>query len=327
MRAQSGNATSRRRSWRLSAMLLIFGAGGLAPAISEAAEFVDDFRGVMANMPDGTRKLYPDQSKWAFTLAAGVKWPGSFGDGTNWLQANGECQVYLSPFIDKGAGAIPVAQRYDPFSIARDGLHVRAAALTDKQMQLYHLQPSQRFGSGILVSRFKFHYGHVEIVAKLPSSRGSWPAFWLLPADGAWPPEIDIMEGMDWGPHTSQVHSGMIAPDSKQTFADWFKLATDPSQAMHTYSFDWTQSTLTTYFDGVKLWSHEAPQSFNKPMYLLINFAVGGKWVYDELGVRPKGSGSSDRLTKGSDEIVSSYPSDLVVRAVKVETQDITDHW
>lgn len=52
-----------------------------------------------------------------------------------------------------------------------------------------------------LVSRGKgdWLYGRIEVCAKLPSGRGTWPAIWMLPTDwayGDWPAsgEIDIME-------------------------------------------------------------------------------------------------------------------------------------
>ena len=62
---------------------------------------------------------------------------------------------------------------------------------TDKEEFLGH-----PFISGEVTTEglFSQTYGHFEMVAKLPQANGLWPAFWLLPADHAWPPEIDIVE-------------------------------------------------------------------------------------------------------------------------------------
>ena len=47
-------------------------------------------------------------------------------------------------------------------------------------------------------------YGKWEIRAKLPNTQGMWPAIWLLPVDGSWPPEIDIIELV--GKEPDKVH-------------------------------------------------------------------------------------------------------------------------
>ena len=56
------------------------------------------------------------------------------------------------------------------------------------------------YTSGKLTTKGKFAFikGRVEVVAKLPTAVGSWPAIWMMPEDftGGWPAcgEIDIME-------------------------------------------------------------------------------------------------------------------------------------
>ena len=50
---------------------------------------------------------------------------------------------------------------------------------------------------------FEFTYGTVEVRAKLPASKGTWPAIWMLGANFdsvGWPAcgEIDIMEQKGW---------------------------------------------------------------------------------------------------------------------------------
>ncbi|MBU2711815.1 RICIN domain-containing protein [Zooshikella harenae] len=60
---------------------------------------------------------------------------------------------------------------------------------------------ANNYTSARLVTRGKgdWTYGRVEVKAKLPAGRGTWPAIWMLPTDrknGGWPNsgEIDIME-------------------------------------------------------------------------------------------------------------------------------------
>jgi hypothetical protein len=53
-------------------------------------------------------------------------------------------------------------------------------------------------------------------------------------------------------------------------------------------------------------------------MYLIVQFAVGGKWPYNELNVQPVDSIAPDRLAAGSDLIQSDYPSEMVVKSIRV---------
>src|ERR1044071_8943497 len=55
-------------------------------------------------------------------------------------------------------------------------------------------------------------YGRIEVSAKLPSGRGTWPAIWMLPTGleyGHWPSsgEIDIMEHVGFDPDV--VHASI----------------------------------------------------------------------------------------------------------------------
>jgi hypothetical protein len=280
----------------------------------------DDFQGVEITMPDGSRKRYPDAGKWAFTFWPGTKWPDSYGNGTNWLEGNAECQTYVTPFIGKVKGnSVPVALRYDPFSIRSDGLHIRAALLSPAQQSAYQVGGYRRFGSGMLLSRASFTFGSVRMVAKLPSAGGSWPAFWLLPESHQWPPEIDIFEAMPWGKHQKQMHLGVMVPKGTGGgFGKWLDLDTDLSGDFHEFGLDWTADTLTGLLDGRVLWQQPTPPSLQQNMYLIINLAVGGKWPFNELGVKPVDSMAPERLSVGADLIQADYPAEMIVKSVKV---------
>ncbi len=301
-----------------SAELSVSGDGVGAAAHSNIIE--DNFRGVEITMPNGSRKLYPDPSKWAFTFWPGAKWPDSYGDGTNWLPANGECQTYVTPLISRVKGSPLAAElRYDPFSIRSDGLHIKASLLSPAQQSAYQIGGYRRFGSGMLLSRTSFTFGNIRMVAKLPAARGSWPALWLLPESHHWPPEIDIFETMPWGKHQQQLHYGVLVPKGTTGgFGKWTELGTDPSAEFHEYGLDWTPETLSGLFDGRVLWQQPTPASLQEDMYLIVNFAVGGKWAFNELNVQPIDSMSPDRLSAGSDLIQADYPSEMIIKSISV---------
>src|SRR3984885_11372802 len=140
-----------------AAALLLSASGDRVLALGGSDIIEDDFRGVEITMPGGRKKLYPDASRWAFTFWPGTKWPDSYGDGTNWLAGNAECQTYVTPFIGKVKGnPVPTSLRYDPFAIQSDGLHIKASLLSAAQQAAYQVGGYRRFGSGMLLSRTSF---------------------------------------------------------------------------------------------------------------------------------------------------------------------------
>ena len=62
-----------------------------------------------------------------------------------------------------------------------------------------------------------WQYGKVQVRAKLPKGKGSWPAIWMMPndcrGDADWPlcGEIDIMEHVGWDQNRvhATIHSGL----------------------------------------------------------------------------------------------------------------------
>ena len=108
--------------------------------------------------------------------------------------------------------------------------------------------------------------------ARLPRGKGVWPAFWLLPADLAWPPEIDVMES--------------VGDPSKVYMTAHSKLAKDGGtearvtpDAFHTYAVSWDARELVWFIDGREVKRLPTPPDLNKPMYLIANVALGGDWA------------------------------------------------
>jgi beta-glucanase (GH16 family) len=138
--------------------------------------------------------------------------------------------------------------------------------------------------------RAEFLYGKVEIRAKLPTGRGTWPALWMLGAnvdEVGWPAcgEIDIMENVGYDPQTivASVHT---AADNHVQGTQ--KNATTKLEApwadFHVYAAEWYPDRIDFFVDGERYFTfrNEGTGSrtwpFDKPQYLILNLAIGGTW-------------------------------------------------
>jgi beta-glucanase (GH16 family) len=133
----------------------------------------------------------------------------------------------------------------------------------------------RRYGSATATTYGKFAqaYGYWEAEVKMPSrAHGLWPAFWLVPADGSWPPEIDVMEWLGVQPNTDfmTLHFGAANSMSGGSFS-----GPDFSAGFHTLGLLWTPMSITWYIDGIQ----EIQVTNNipsKPMFIVLNNDTGG---------------------------------------------------
>jgi len=149
----------------------------------------------------------------------------------------------------------------------------------------------QHYSAARLVTRGKaeWTYGFIEIRAKLPCGRGSWPALWTVsaPPQQAWPDdgEIDIMEhvGFDEGVIHGTVHT-LAYNHTRRNASSAIKKVTDACNAFHKYQLTWTAQQLKigvddrVYYQYSNDGSGNAEWPFDSPQYLLLNIAVGGDW-------------------------------------------------
>lgn len=149
------------------------------------------------------------------------------------------------------------------------------------------------FTSASLITKGKaeWKYGRVEVKAKLPAARGSWPAIWMMPGDKnkiRWPDcgEIDIMEhvGFDPGKIHGTLHSGAFN-HTKRTQRTGNLMVPDFATDFHVYAMEWTENKIVMEVDGKSYVTFEkkagdtaAEWPFEKPFYLILNLAVGGGW-------------------------------------------------
>jgi len=137
----------------------------------------------------------------------------------------------------------------------------------------------------------EFFRGRVEVRAKIPTGVGSWPAIWMMGTDiprVGWPEcgEIDIMENVGYEPDTiyATVHTpGSVNRPGLVTRGGHVDIP-DPFADFHIYAVEWRADRFDFYLDGRKYFTYAKDSRypdywrFDKPMYLLLNLAIGGNW-------------------------------------------------
>jgi beta-glucanase (GH16 family) len=145
----------------------------------------------------------------------------------------------------------------------------------------------------MLRSRWTGKYGYYEIRMKVPSGRGMWPAFWLNPEDGRWPPEIDVVEIVNNGRDDTRnsfhnVHPGSKGQQAPATYSrldKWgsWRPGLDFKNDFHRFAVEWTPQLVRHFVDDVLVaerrfkWVHEDGRDAG-PAHVLVNLAVGGNW-------------------------------------------------
>ena len=208
-----------------------------------------------------------DPSKWSFDTSR---------NKVGWY--NGELQYYAADRPENlriKNGRLIIELHKDPQAIAK---------LPD--------WGKQQYSSAKIVTKDKvaFNTGFVEVSAKLPCARGTWPAIWMMPqADGPWPDggEIDILEQVGSQPNVAHAtlhtalfnhtkHNGRGAETSVPTAC----------RAFHRYQLAWTVDWITMGVDDHAYMQVRNDQPggrgawpFDAPFYLILNLAMGGDWA------------------------------------------------
>jgi beta-glucanase (GH16 family) len=149
----------------------------------------------------------------------------------------------------------------------------------------------QHYSSARLITSGKaqWTYGFIEIRAKLPCGRGSWPALWTLsaPPQRAWPDdgELDVMEHVGFEPGVIHATAHTLAYNhTRRNARSAIKLVADACTAFHKYQLTWTTHRIKLgvddhdYYQYSNDGSGNAEWPFDSPQFLLLNIAVGGDW-------------------------------------------------
>lgn len=198
---------------------------------------------------------------------------------------NQEKQIYMDVAFP-GTSDRPLGVQ--PFRIAESILEITA-----ERADPVRVSPSiwnHRYTSGCITTELthKQRYGYVEVRARMPRGKGFWPAFWLLPTSGAWPPEIDIAELSGARPTSmwTNVHGaagkargGQRAPSPGR----WVDGIADITTGFHVYAMEWTPERIICFFDGAPI-SEIVGHGLDEEMYFIANLALGShdsNWIPD----------------------------------------------
>jgi beta-glucanase (GH16 family) len=197
-------------------------------------------------------------------------------------------------------------QCYSPGNVAvRDGCLVISSRRERADGRAYT--------SGLVENRGRFAqaFGRFEARIRLPRTRGLWPAFWLLPASGGWPPEIDVMEvlGHEPGRLYMSTHWGGW-PGNHEHRTDEF-LGSDLSEDFHVFACEWFPDRVDFFVDGVRRATHTGAAVPQEPFFVILNVAVGGDWP-----------GSPDASTELPQEMMVDWVR--VYRAVEADRAFLT---
>jgi beta-glucanase (GH16 family) len=307
----------RKLTFLLCLGTLFCGGPIRAAAIAQNAPSADGWTLVFSDEFDG-KDL--DTSKWT---AAEDCWGGG----------NQERQCYTArpENVSVHDGALDLAARFERVTGPSLPLEMRTADVRPADA-------TKPFTSGKISTRGKFSltYGRIEVRAKLPVGQGVWPAIWLLPEEslyGPWPGsgEIDVMEAVNIGVRCGScfggvennvygtIHYGSNMHHQWQQKA--FQLPKGTEADWHTFGVEWSPDSISWSVNGkkynsVKLanWRDTLQKNpniapniknapFDRPFYLILDFAVGGLWPesHDQGGV-----------------ILQNYPKSLAVDWVHV---------
>lgn len=291
---------------------LVAGLGvGVAPIrMSESAEPPPE--GWKLTWSDEFEGKEIDRTKWDFDIGNGFY----NYEASQWIPGwgNDELQYYT---------------KEPDNAFVKDGmLHIRALkeSLHGCGYTSARLKTRNKIGSPL----FSQTYGRFEFRAKLPTGQGVWPAIWMLPVEekyGGWAAsgEIDIMEARGQEPTKvlGTLHFGSRWPANTHAGKDFILPHNGTIADFHIYTLEWEPGEIRWLVDGQQYqaqsfwWSSSKteagkganpllesdlnpwPAPFDQPFYLIMNVAVGGKFL-----------GKPDKTT--------AFPAEMVVDYVRV---------
>jgi len=275
------------RLWKIALGIVIVAAialwdvglpGKHAPATSTAAQSSPSASAPSPSVSASTAPMVPDlpgviQPKGGpeFTAA----FTGSKLDRSVWGTCYPQPQLHFSNGCTNFGNKTKEAEWYVPSQVKVSGgvLHLTAdhePTAGDTSVgapQTY----SCRSGMVTTYPGFRFKYGFIQVVARIPSSSGLWPALWLAAANLQWPPEMDMLEAWGSPKFYAAVYFHYGTPTANTQDRGVITPATLAS-GWHTFGLSWTRTQMTWLLDGKPVLTVRQHIPHQK-MYFIANLA------------------------------------------------------
>lgn len=180
-----------------------------------------------------------------------------------------------------------------PENVRIDGGHLVLEARADNP-SLY--QSTRAYSSGRVRTKYRgdWKYGRFEVRAKLPVGTGLWPAIWMLPTEETYGPwaasgEMDIVESKGQEPAKihGTLHYGGTWPHNQYSGGEFSLSEGTFAEDFHVFALEWDPEEIRWYVDGTPYFQadswqsseHPFPAPFDQPFHLVLNLAVGGRFV------------------------------------------------
>lgn len=249
-----------------------------------------------ADIPDWLGKRPPVDGDWVQTM--NDNFDGNALNSTNWSNTGPNYWDKVSRWSPDNAimGDGVVRLRYEKkYGPHNNDPNNRPRNLTG---EIY-----ANYTGGYLETHHKFQqcYGYFESRMKFPTTRGLWPAFWMMPDRGPTVAggdrgttrnggmEFDIVEALSvWGPYRYNIafHWDDYGPQHKSIGTNNIYFAPD-KDGFFTAGLLWLPGKAVFYANGIEVGRWENDRICNVPCYMMFTMPSGG-WdgnVLDESGL------------------------------------------
>jgi len=245
-----------------------------------------------------TNPFKPDNSAPKSIKGYKLTWHDEFNntgkpDSTSWkyetgFTRNNELQWYQSDNANCRDGVLKIEGRREKFANPK---YIKGSNDWKRNRDSVTYTAASMNTSGL----HTWLYGRMEVRAKIPGVKGSWPAIWTLGVEQPWPSngEVDQMEFYPIKGVPSILANAAWGTGSRGK-AKWQSTGTplthftekDPDwvNKFHIWRMDWDKNFIRLYLDNellneVDLSKTINPDGFNpfhQPQYILLNLAIGG---------------------------------------------------